>query len=220
MMSKYSVECEDISKQYGRFYALRGVTLQIDSDCIVGVLGHNGAGKSTFLKILGTHLSPTDGIVKILGKNIKDEKVEVRKNIGFLGHTSFMYDELTIEENLAFYGKMFSLDEDNLDKRIDEVIELVDMDRYRNVEVKKLSHGLRKRSDLARIFLHSPKVIFLDEPFSGLDSGAVKLLIKGIKTQSGTSIILTSHTLELVNDACTRLLVFKEGNIVSDKKVN
>ncbi|MEE9585619.1 MAG: heme ABC exporter ATP-binding protein CcmA [Nitrososphaerales archaeon] len=217
-MNRYAVECNDISKQFGHFYALRKVTLNIEAGDIIGVLGHNGAGKSTFLKIIGTHLSPSSGTVKILGKDVKKERIEVRRNIGFLGHTSFMYDELTVEENLHFYGRMFSLNEDAREKKIDEVLELVDLDRYRHVEIKKLSHGLKKRSDLARIFLHSPTVLILDEPFSGLDEAAVKLLVEALKSQSGSTILLSSHTLELVKNVCARIIVFREGEILSDSK--
>ncbi len=217
-MNRYAVECNDISKQFGHFYALRKVTLNIEAGDIIGVLGHNGAGKSTFLKIIGTHLSPSSGTVKILGKDVKKERIEVRRNIGFLGHTSFMYDELTVEENLHFYGRMFSLNEDAREKKIDEVLELVDLDRCRHVEIKKLSHGLKKRSDLARIFLHSPTVLILDEPFSGLDEAAVKLLVEALKSQSGSTILLSSHTFELVKNVCTRIFVFREGEIMSDTK--
>ncbi len=217
-MNRYAVECNDISKQFGHFYALRKVTLNIEAGDIIGVLGHNGAGKSTFLKIIGTHLSPSSGTVKILGKDVKKERIEVRRNIGFLGHTSFMYDELTVEENLNFYGRMFSLNEDAREKKIDEVLELVDLDRCRHVEIKKLSHGLKKRSDLARIFLHSPTVLILDEPFSGLDEAAVKLLVEALKSQSGSTILLSSHTFELVKNVCTRIFVFREGEIMSDTK--
>lgn len=217
-MNRYAVECNDISKQFGHFYALRKVTLNIEAGDIIGVLGHNGAGKSTFLKIIGTHLSPSSGTVKILGKDVKKERIEVRRNIGFLGHTSFMYDELTVEENLNFYGRMFSLNEDAREKKIDEVLELVDLDRYRHVAIKKLSHGLKKRSDLARIFLHSPTVLILDEPFSGLDEAAVKLLVEALKSQSGSTILLSSHTFELVKNVCARIFVFREGEIMSDTK--
>ncbi len=217
-MNSCAVECNNISKQYGHLFALHRVSLEIKIGEIVGVLGHNGAGKSTFLRIIGTHLSPTTGIVKILGKDIKKERSDARRDIGFLGHTSFMYDELSVEENLDFYGRMFAINEQSLEKKIDDVIELVDMDRYRNVATKKLSHGLRKRADLARTFIHSPKVLILDEPFSGLDEAATKLLVFGLRSQSEITIILSSHTSELINNLCTRFLVFREGKIIDDKK--
>ncbi len=216
-MDRYAVECRDVSKEYGHIKALRRVTLNIEIGDVIGVLGHNGAGKSTFLKIIGTHISPSTGTVSILGKDVKKDRVEVRRSIGFLGHMSFMYDELTVEENLRFYGTMFSIDGGKLGKRIDEVLELVNMDRYRHVEAKKLSHGLKKRSDLARVFLHSPTVLILDEPFSGLDEASVKLLIDGLKGMRGKStILLSSHTFELVDDICNRTLVFREGEITKD----
>ncbi len=216
-MSEFAVECKDVTKNYGHIHALRGVSLKIKPGEIVGVLGHNGAGKSTFLKIVGTQIMPSRGIAHILGKDVERERKEVRRSVGFLGHLSFMYDELTVEENLQFYGQMFEINKADLKRRIEEVIDLVNLDRYRAVEVKKLSHGLRKRSDLARIFLHSPKVIILDEPFSGLDEAAVKLLINSLKSQGeDTTILLSSHEFDLVKGTCNRTMVFRDGRVTSD----
>ena len=217
-MNRFAVECIDITKQYGHLYALRKLKINIESGEIVGVLGHNGAGKSTFLKIIGTHLSPTAGSLKIFGSDVKKVRSKVRRSIGFIGHTSFMYDELTSEENLRFYGKMFSIKGESLEKKIDEVLDQVDLDKYRYVAIKKLSHGLRKRADLARIFLHSPNILILDEPFSGLDQTAVETLINLLKQQSGVTSLLSSHSFEFLNGFCSRMLTFREGIVVNDTK--
>jgi len=217
-MIRNAIECRDIAKQYGHLYALRKLTVNIEVGETIGVLGHNGAGKSTFLKILGTLLSPTKGSLKIMGNDIKKQRNEIRKIIGYVGHTSFMYDELTVEENLRFYGKMFSINNEFLEKKINEVLDLVDLDKYRDTASRKLSHGLRKRGDLARIFLHSPKVLILDEPFSGLDKNAVKLFVNGLKKQSGITVIISSHSFEMLNDICNRTLTFRDGLLLSDTK--
>lgn len=217
-MSRNAIECKDISKKYGHLYALQQLTVNIEIGETIGVLGHNGAGKSTFLKILGTLLSPTTGSLKIMDNDVKKQRSEIRKIIGYVGHTSFMYDELTVEENLRFYGKMFSINNESLEKKIDEVLDLVDLDRYRYTASRKLSHGLRKRADLARIFLHSPKVLILDEPFSGLDKNAVKLFVDGLKKQSGITTIISSHSFEMLNDICNRTLTFRDGLLLSDTK--
>ncbi len=217
-MIRYAIECNDIAKQYGHLYALRHLTINIEVGETVGVLGHNGAGKSTFLKILSTHLSPTIGSLKIMSNDVTKSRRDSRKLIGYVGHSSFMYDELTVEENLLFYGKMFSINHESLEKKIDEVLDFVDMDRYRYTASKKLSHGLRKRADLARVFLHSPKVMVLDEPFSGLDKNAIKLFVNGLKSQSGITIIISSHSFEMLNDICKRTLTFSEGSLVKDTK--
>ena len=217
-MNRFAVECIDITKQYGHLYALRKLKINIESGEIVGVLGHNGAGKSTFLKIIGTHLSPTAGSLKIFGSDVKKVRSKVRRSIGFVGHTSFMYDELTSEENLRFYGKMFSIKGESLEKKIDEVLDQIDLDKYRYVAIKKLSHGLRKRADLARIFLHSPNILILDEPFSGLDQTAVETLINLLKQQSGVTSLLSSHSFEFLNGFCSRMLTFREGIVVNDTK--
>ena len=217
-MNKFAVECIDITKQYGHLYALRKLKINIEIGEIVGILGHNGAGKSTFLKIIGTHLSPTAGSLNILGNDVKKVRSKVRRSIGFVGHTSFMYDELTSEENLRFYGKMFSIYGESLEKKIDQVLDQVNMDKYRYVTIKKLSHGLRKRVDLARIFLHSPEILILDEPFSGLDQTVVETLVDLLKKQSGVTSLLSSHSSELLKEFCGRMLTFSEGKLVNDTK--
>jgi ABC-type multidrug transport system ATPase subunit len=217
-MNKFAVECIDITKQYGHLYALRKLKINIEIGEIVGILGHNGAGKSTFLKIIGTHLSPTAGSLNILGNDAKKVRSKVRRSIGFVGHTSFMYDELTSEENLRFYGKMFSIYGESLEKKIDQVLDQVDIDKYRYVAIKKLSHGLRKRVDLARIFLHSPEILILDEPFSGLDQTVVETLVDLLKKQSGVTSLLSSHSSELLKEFCGRMLTFSEGKLVNDTK--
>ena len=217
-MNKFAVECIDITKQYGYLYALRKLNINIEIGEIVGILGHNGAGKSTFLKIIGTHLSPTEGSLNILGNDVKKVRSEVRRSIGFVGHTSFMYDELTSEENLRFYGKMFSIYGESLEKKIDQVLDQVDIDKYRYVAIEKLSHGLRKRADLARIFLHSPEILILDEPFSGLDQTVVETLVDLLKKQSGVTSLLSSHSSELLKEFCGRIITFSEGKLVNDTK--
>jgi len=217
-MSKFAVECIDITKQYGHLYALRKLKINIEVGEIVGILGHNGAGKSTFLKVIGTQLSPTAGSLNILGNDAKKVRSKVRRSIGFVGHTSFMYDELTSEENLRFYGKMFSIYGESLEKKIDQVLDQVDIDKYRYVAIKKLSHGLRKRVDLARIFLHSPEILILDEPFSGLDQTVVETLVDLLKKQSGVTSLLSSHSSELLKEFCGRMLTFSEGKLVNDTK--
>ena len=217
-MSKFAVECIDITKQYGHLYALRKLKINIEVGEIVGILGHNGAGKSTFLKVIGTQLSPTAGSLNILGNDAKKVRSKVRRSIGFVGHTSFMYDELTSEENLRFYGKMFSIYGESLEKKIDQVLDQVDIDKYRYVAIEKLSHGLRKRADLARIFLHSPEILILDEPFSGLDQTVVETLVDLLKKQSGVTSLLSSHSSELLKEFCGRIITFSEGKLVNDTK--
>jgi ABC-type multidrug transport system ATPase subunit len=127
-----------------------------------------------------------------------------------------MYDELTSEENLRFYGKMFSIYGESLEKKIDQVLDQVNMDKYRYVTIKKLSHGLRKRIDLARVFLHSPEILILDEPFSGLDQTVVEKLVDLLKKQSGITSLLSSHSFELLDGFCTRMLTFREGLVIND----
>ncbi len=212
------IECKGLSKTYEEVRALDNVTFSVEPGERVAVLGPNGAGKSTLLKILATQITSYEGVVRILGKDPLREKRYIRSQVGFLGHSSFLYDELTVEENLAYYGKMFSLKEEFLRMRIGELVDLLGLKRWCEVQVKKLSHGLRKRADIARALLHSPRLLVLDEPFSGLDKNSVDLLLELFESSKGTTIIFSSHTMELIGRACTRRLFFERGRLIKDVK--
>lgn len=213
------IQCKELSKAYEEVRALNKVTFNIEYGERVAILGPNGAGKSTLLKILATQITSYDGTVTILGKNPAKDRRYIRSRVGFLGHFSFLYDELTVEENLVYYGKMFSIKEGYLRSRINELMDLLGLKRWSDVQVKKLSHGLRRRADLARTLLHSPELLILDEPFSGLDKSSVNLLLKLFKSSNNITIIFSSHTMELIEQACTRKLLFEHGRLVGDVKV-
>jgi len=159
-----TVEVVGVSKRYGELYALRSVSLEISGSECVALLGSNGAGKTTLLKIIATHIVPSEGTVKISGEEIFNKEGSLRRKIGLLTHDSFLYDELTIEENLQFYAQFFGIDEEKIPF---DLIEFLGLKRWYGVPVKHLSYGLRKRADIGRAFIHNPEVILLDEPFAG-----------------------------------------------------
>jgi ABC-type multidrug transport system ATPase subunit len=210
------IECKKLSKSYGQVRALKDVTLNIGYGERVAVLGPNGAGKSTLLKILATQTTSYSGTVKIFGKNPLKDKRSIRSKIGFLGHASFLYDELTVEENLSYYGKMFSIGEGSLRRKMDEIISLLGLERWRAVQARHLSHGLRKRADIARVLLHSPNLLILDEPFSGLDKSSIDLLLELFRSQKDMTILFSSHSVELADRVCTRKLLLEHGQLVKD----
>ncbi len=168
-----AVELIDVSKKYGYNWALKSLSVAIDKDECVAILGPNGAGKTTLLKILATHISPSFGTVKIFGKNAFKNGEETRRQVGFATHESFLYDELTIEENLLFYAKLFSVNPEGFLNKIGSL----NLKPWYQVPVKQLSYGLRKRADIIRALIHDPSIILLDELFAGLDEETCNLLV-------------------------------------------
>jgi ABC-type multidrug transport system ATPase subunit len=211
-----AVELIEVSKSYGYLQALKSVSLKIKAGEFSALSGHNGAGKTTLLKIIATHITPSSGTVKIFGDDaFKDGGGEIRKRIGFVTHASFLYDELTIRENLLFYAKLFLIkgEEDFI-----ETIELLGLKRWYNVPVKQLSHGLRKRADIVRALIHNPDLILLDEPFSGLDTTTCDLLVSYFKghEENGKTLLLSSHSLEWAKRICDKRITLAKGKIIEE----
>jgi heme exporter protein A len=212
-----AVELREVSKSYGYVQALKSVSLSIKAGEFSALSGHNGAGKTTLLRIIATHITPSSGTVKLFGNDaFNDGAGEIRNRIGFVTHASFLYDELTIKENLLFYAKLFSVkgEEDFID-----TIEFLGLKRWYNVPVKQLSHGLRKRADIVRALLHNPDLILLDEPFSGLDTTTCDLLVsyfKGHHEENGKTLLLSSHSLEWAKRICDKRITLAKGKIVEE----
>jgi len=207
-----AVEIVNISKKYGHVWALKPFSIKIDESESVAVLGPNGAGKSTLMKILATHVLPSSGVVKIYGRDAFKDGENARKRIGFVAHESFLYDELSVEENLRFYGRFFSVDQDNFR----EMIEFLNLGNWRKVPVKQLSYGLRKRADIARALIHNPDLILLDELFAGLDEETRNFLVDYFNTLQGKTLLVSSHSLSWAKQLCKRSLFLDKGNLVRD----
>lgn len=180
----------------------------------MAVLGPNGAGKSTLMKILATHVLPSSGIVKIYDQNVFKDGEKARKRIGFVAHESFLYDELSVEENLRFYGSFFSVDQDVFR----EMIEFLNLKSWRKVPVKQLSYGLRKRADIARALIHNPDLILLDELFAGLDEETRNFLVDYFKTLQGKTLLVSSHSVNWAKQLCKMSLFLDKGNLVQDTR--
>ncbi len=207
-----AVELLNVSKSFGAIKALRDVTLELMEGEAVAFLGPNGAGKSTLLKIVATQLSPTAGTVRVLGSDITKEPESVKRNVGMVGHRSFLYDELTVEENLKFYGGFFNATPDDLDR----VLVTTDLRRWRSVKAGHLSFGLRKRSDIARAMLGNPRILVLDELFSGLESEAADRLVGHLKVVSGLTLLVSSHSQERLRELCDRGVYLRGGWVERD----
>ena len=210
-----SVELSEVSKHFGPIKALDGVTLSFDEGEAVAFLGPNGAGKSTLLKIVAAQIMPTSGEAKVLGFDTARQPELVKRNVGLVGHGSFMYDELTVEENLKFYGGFFDVSPEDYER----VLETTTLERWRDIKAGHLSYGLRKRSDIARALLSKPKVLVLDELFSGLDQDAVDSLVKHLKVRRGQTLLVSSHSLERVRKLCERGVYLRAGVVEKDVEI-
>lgn len=210
-----AVETINVSKRYGYIRALKPFSIKIDEGESVAVLGPNGAGKSTLMRILATHILSFSGSVKIYGRSLSKDGEIARKRIGFVTHQSFLYDELSVEENLRFYGGFFSVDQDD----ICEVIDFLNLKSWSRLPVKQLSYGLRKRADIARALIHNPDLILLDELFAGLDEETRTFLVDYFKTLKGKTLLVSSHSIDWAKQLCRRSLFLDRGSLVQDTSI-
>ena len=209
-----ALESEGITKSYGYFPALRGIDLRVTQGASVTLFGRNGAGKTTFLKIASTLTRPTVGSLRVLGMDIGDEPEAARRQIGFLSHTTSVYRDLTPVENLRFFAKLYGVD--SSDHRIHDLLDRVGLGRRRNDPVRAFSRGLHQRVGLARVMIHNPALLLLDEPYTGLDAHAVDVLngMLDDAVADGRTVIMTTHDRELGLRSATDVHIIDRGKIV------
>ena len=173
------LECDNVSKQYGFFFALNKISFNVKENTILGIVGANGAGKTTLIKILSGLSSPTSGKILINGMNYKDNNRDIKRLIGTISSKSFLYDELSIYENLKFYSKLYSVYEKHeFKEKIEQYADRFNLSDWIYEPISYLSTGMRQKVEIIRILIHNPSILLLDEPFSGLDFKSINLLIK------------------------------------------
>jgi len=212
--SSWAIEARGITKLFGERHALRGMDLQVSRGERLVIFGPNGAGKTTLVKVLSTLVKPSSGSVWLDGVDIRERPAQIRRKISLVGHQTLLYDDLTIYENLKFYGKMY--DVPNLEQRIQEVISWVQLETRLRDRVGTLSHGLQQRASIARAVLHNPSILFLDEPEVGLDPH-VSTVIRDVldSTVSGIrTVVMTTHNLEWGLELSDSVIILDRGNIV------
>jgi len=215
----YVIDCEKVSKSYGNISALRDINLKLEKGSFLAIFGPNGAGKTTLLKILSHLIKPNSGTVKINGILLHDEDGEIRKNIGVVSHNSFLYNNLTPYENLEFYGKMYDIPD--LKNRIAEVIDEVGLTARMHDPVRTFSRGMMQRLSIARVLMPNPSIIYLDEPYTGLDQhAAMKLrdILKNLKKGDRTIIMIT-HNIERGLELCTHVAIQVMGRMAYFEKI-
>ena len=190
---------------------LRGVSLSIAGGERVLLTGPNGAGKTTLLRVISCQTGPTKGRIEIDGRDPRRDLEGAKRSVGLVGHGSFLYDELSVGENLRFYGSFYGATEADLDR----VLEITNLARRVGVRAGHLSYGLRKRADIARALLCKPRILALDELFSGLDSDSSARVLESLMGFGGT-IVLSSHTREYAGQLCGREIALRDGRLEKD----
>ncbi len=210
----FAVQATGLEKSFGEHRALAGVNLEVaGNECLV-IFGPNGAGKTTLLKVLSTLMKPSTGTVLLDGIDIRDKPAEVRQRLSLVSHETFLYDNLTIFENLKFYGRMYGVTD--LGERIREVVSWVKLDSRLHDRVGTLSRGLQQRASFARAVLHKPSILFLDEPDIGLDPQASSIVddIIGGNGHDRRTVVMTTHNLERGLELGSTVMILHRGKVV------
>ncbi len=215
------IKVQNLSRYYNDFLAVDDVSFEIGEGEIVGLLGHNGAGKTTIMKMLTTLLEPSSGVITIDNIDISKDPLAVKKLLGFLPENCPTYQELTVIEYLSFMGELKGLKDKQLDQSLKEVIKKTSIEKHILSPINTLSKGFRQRVGLAQAILGNPKILILDEPTNGLDPEQIHETRKLIKELSKTTtIILSTHILQEVEAVCNRVLIMSNGKLVKDESLS
>lgn len=209
-----AIVAHKLTKAYGRRRALDGVSFDVPEGAFVSIFGPNGAGKSTLLRTLATLTKPTGGTATIHGFDIKEDPDRVRGSIGMISHRPMLYPDLTAFENLMFVARLYGIDD--AEAQVRTMLAAVELDHRRFDAARTFSRGMTQRLSIARALLNDPPVVFLDEPYAGLDPHAVEIFDSLIaRLREGRTFVMVSHDLQKGFDACTHALVMARGRIVS-----
>jgi ABC-2 type transport system ATP-binding protein len=215
------IETRDLTKMYGDLYALNRLTLRLERGDVYGFIGPNGAGKTTTMRILATLLNPTWGEATVCGYSIYNGAKDIRRLIGYMPDFFGVYDDMKVIEYLEFFAAAYRIKGPERRKKCDQVLELVDLGYKRDALVTSLSRGMTQRLGLARVLLHEPQVLLLDEPASGLDPRArieMRGLLKELRNM-GKTILVSSHILPELADICNKIGIIERGKLLFDGDV-
>ncbi|HXS75222.1 MAG TPA: ATP-binding cassette domain-containing protein [Terracidiphilus sp.] len=213
-----AIRVENIVKKYGDFEAVKGVNFEVAEGEIFGLLGPNGAGKSTLIRMMTTLIPVTSGKAVVGGHDVAKDSNAVRRMIGVIPQALTSDQDLTVEENLIIYAKLYSVPRVEREKNIAEVLEAVDLTKWRGAQTKTLSGGMRRRLEIARGLVHDPRIFFLDEPTTGLDPVsriAVWEMLNNLKKTRNLTMLLTTHYMEEADRLCDRIAIVDHGKLVA-----
>ena len=218
-----AIETRDLTRDFGDFRAVDRIALRVERGTFYGFLGPNGAGKSTTIKMLTGLLAPTKGEVAVLGFDVLDhaQALEAKKRVGVIAENLSLFDNLTAREYLTFVGRMFLLPRDTVRQRSEELLSLLDLAGEHKKLTLEFSHGMKKKLALAAALLPNPDLLFLDEPFEGVDavtSRVIRDLLAGFVAR-GSTVFLTSHVLEIVEKLCTHVGIIVKGRLVEQSSM-
>lgn len=217
MENKWAIETKNLKRSFGYIDALNGIDLKVSYGSFLTIFGPNGAGKTTLIKILSTLIKPSSGNAFVNGIDVTEGGEKIRGKIGLISHNTFSYNNLTPYENLKFYGKLHGLSD--LKTRIKELLDEVGLTHRMHDPVRTFSRGMQQRLSIARAMLNNPSIIFLDEPYTGLDQHATKILtgiLKKLHTPQNTIIMIT-HNLKQGLEICDQVVIITSGKIVFQK---
>ena len=212
-----AIAAHALSRSFNGFTAVDRIDLNVEAGQFFGFLGPNGAGKSTTIKMLTGLLEPSGGTIRILGEDLIANPVEVKRHIGVVPEGMALFGKLTASEYLHFVGRMYGLDKPTTTQRATELLEFMGLANEQKKLIADYSHGMGKKLALAAAVIHGPKVLFLDEPFEGVDAiaaGTLKSMLQGMIAR-GATIFLTSHVLEIVERLCSHIAIINQGHIVA-----
>jgi ABC-2 type transport system ATP-binding protein len=211
-----AIDVRNIVKKYGDFEAVKGVTFDVAEGEIFGLLGPNGAGKSTLIRMMTTLLVPTSGTAVVNGFDVVKDPNGVRHSIGVIPQALTTDLELSVEENLLIFAKLYGVPRDKRNKLITQLLEFVELTQWRDAQVKNLSGGMRRRVEIARGLVHEPKIFFLDEPTTGLDPVSrvnVWEMLTRIKSERQLTILITTHYMDEADKLCDRIAIVDHGEL-------
>src|SRR5437899_2143609 len=216
-MIEIAIRTEQLTRRFGSLTAVDSVDLRVSAGQVFGFRGPNGAGKSTTIKMLTGLLAPTSGRMELLGLDFQKNPIDVKRQIGVVPEGMGLFERLTGNEYLQFVGRMYGLDQATTEKRTVELLEFMQLADREKTLIADYSHGMQKKLALAAAVIHGPRILFLDEPFEGVDAlaaGALKALL-GRMTERGVTIFLTSHVLEIVERLCSHVAIIHQGRLVA-----
>ena len=220
----YAIETYGLTRCFGELRAVDGLDLHVEAGRFYGFLGPNGAGKSTTIKMLTGLLGPTSGQMLILGEDTGDPKKarQVKRKVGVVPEESTLFDNLTAREYLTFIGRMYQMPREMVTKRSEELLEMMSLDGNEKKYTVEFSHGMKKKLMLAGALIGDPDLLFLDEPFEGIDAVSSHVLREILKlcVERGATVFLTSHVLEIVERLCTDVGIIAEGRLVHQARMD
>ena len=215
-MNEIAIHVDNLHKDFGEVYAVKGVSFTVRRGELFSLLGPNGAGKSTTISMLACLLKPTDGNATVMGHSIITHPSDVKARLGVVPQEIALYDDLSARENLDFWGKMFGLRGAELNKRVDEVLELVGLTDRQKGRVEKFSGGMKRRINIGVALLHKPDLIIMDEPTVGIDPQSRRHILDAVKdlNRQGTTVLYTTHYMEEAQELSDHIAIMDQGEII------